>query len=140
MTSFRSLFTCLRLFLLLLLLNLFAPLVSGLPSGAPAASCQSLSPAHGYAVSRPPGTSPFTVEAVAKREGGKVVVRVDILPKITFPAPPPSSVATFRGFIAQARLASNPGVIVDARFLPQEPSLGKTFICGAENRQPVTDK
>lgn len=128
-----NLFNCFRF--CLILLNCFTLFIEALPSGAPVASCQSLSPVHAFAVSRPPGTSPFTVEAVIKRENGKVVVKVDIVPKNNFPSLSPSP--TFRGFIAQARLASNPGVIVDAVFFPQEPQLSQTFTCGAGNRQMV---
>ncbi len=128
---------------IIIILSISTSLISTLPSGAPPAACHSLSPVHAFARTLPAHTSPFLVEAVVKRGGEgndrigngqpSVVIQVNIIPKSqgSFPA-------TFRGFIAQARLANNPGVIVDGAWLPQEPMLSKTFVCGGENRQPVS--
>ena len=126
-----TVFALINLFTMLIIVILIQStiLIYALPSGAPHGSCMSQSPQH-FSSPRAPHSSPFLVRAFAKQDRGKMVVPVSIVPR--------SFGQTFRGFIVEARLASNPSVIVDGIFRAEEEALSRAFTCGDGNRNAVS--
>lgn len=110
------------------------PAVMGRSSGAPSWACSNLTPQH-LAINRLLWTQPacpFLVSVTPKEEKGKGVLLVSIIPLPETPAN-----ETFRGFVVQARLASNLDTLVDGTFVPQEAEKSKAFTCGSGKKGSV---
>ena len=108
--------------------------VWSLPNGAPQRSCRSLSPQH-FAQSQPPQTCPFVVRALLVKRGSRPpVIHVSINPRVTN-TNQHHYLQGFRGFSVQARLASNPSVLVDGQFHINnvDSILSHTFGCDSDS-------
>lgn len=112
-----------------LLLLFYIQVIDGRSNGAPEQACQSLTPKHGSHVSQPKNTNPYHINVTLYLfSNDEEFVHVEIY------SLNPREV--FRGFVVQARMASNPEMIADGTFVPMnDGQQTKSFRCNSDQQE-----